>query len=130
MPPASPSLCQKNKRNPRQTHPEACACAGLPLLMTPFANLEKEFHAHLHSSGAVRIDWAKERISRQARRVSGQIGRSGIASNDVVARIAGVGRVIDPELRMVEGVERFKAELERLGFLMQFHVLRKGHIEV
>jgi len=58
-----------------------------------------------------------------------RIGRTGVATHDVVSRAARVIRIIDTELGMVENVEKLGPEFQLAG-LSRFEIPKEGHVEV
>lgn len=79
------------------------------------------------------IEWVQERRSRDAigcaALVSSGIRRPGIAADHVIARAAGIIRVVNPELRVVENVERFRTKFH-LTSLGDPEMLGQRHIEI
>ena len=56
-------------------------------------------------------------------------GSTAVTADDVVAGIPGMRRVVDPELRVVENVERFGAEFD-IPLAEYLEMLQQGNIEI
>jgi hypothetical protein len=84
---------------------------------SPDRALKSEFQPELQNPRVVRVYRMKKRIACQAIHSAAARSRvlrvrGSIASDDVVAGIAGMRRVVDSELRVVEDVESFDAKLQ------------------
>jgi len=95
---------------------------------------KSELQAKLENSRIMGIDWMKKRVSCQA--VDSSTSGSGeidigpaVATNQVVARIAGVRGVVDSKLRVVENVECFSAELE-VPLPEDLEMLQERNVEI
>lgn len=55
--------------------------------------------------------------------------RAAIAADDIVTRVSGVRQVVNPELRMVEHIERLGAEFE-IPLAEDFEMFQQGNIEI
>src|ERR1700678_4248196 len=71
----------------------------------------------------------QERAACQAQRISRRAVRPAVARDDVVARNSRTTGIVNLELRVVENVEPFKAQLERV-FLVDRNVLYEGRVEI
>src|SRR5215470_14946363 len=80
----------------------------------------------------MRIHWVQERISLKASRRPGGVEfcLAAVAVDDIVADVAGVSRVGNPKLRVIEDIEGLgsKLDVEVLGIWLEMFVER--HVEV
>ena len=79
--------------------------------------LEGKLQPELNDSRVVSVNGMEEGASSQAVRSASPSSRiidrgPTVAADDIVAGISGMGRVVDPELRVVEYIECFGAELQ------------------
>src|SRR5271166_1718644 len=91
--------------------------------------LEQVLEAELDGPGAVGVDGMQEVTGLKTAGVArGAIGVT-VAGNYVVACVAGMRRIIDAELGVIEKVEGLKAELQRTRFT-EGEALAKLHVEI
>jgi hypothetical protein len=103
-------------------------------LSPPSITLKAEFQSKLKNSRIMGVHGVQEGTPRQAILSASSrsriIGRgAAVAGDDVVAGIPGMRQIVDPELGVVENVERFGAEFE-FPFAGYFKMLQQGNIEI
>ena len=96
--------------------------------------LEGELQTELNDSWVVSVHRMEEGTSSQAIHPATSSSRitgcsTAVAADNVVAGIPGMRLVVDPELRVVENVERFGAEFE-FALAEKFEMLQQGDIEI
>ena len=96
--------------------------------------LKAEFQAKLKNSRVVGVHGMKKRTARQAIHCASARGRiidrsAAVTGDDVVTRIPWMRGVVDPELRVVENVERFGSEFD-ISLAENLEVFQYGNIEV
>jgi len=94
--------------------------------------LEARFQAKLQYPRVVSVDRMKKRLPNQAVGGSGgvKLRLAAITTDDVVACVAGVSRICNTELGVVEDVEGFGPELEIASLAERLEVFQQRHVEV